>query len=320
MYDIAFVILNYNLYNEVLQCVSSIEENIDTANYFVVVVDNASPNAVGSKLLKHYRSNNHVEVMINKENIGFAQGNNVGIDYIKNIKDGAKYICCLNNDVILEQRNIYETINRIFEYDSSISVIGPRIFNKYYEEIIQEENLRTISEYEQLIESHEKELSRIEKERIILSDNPWKKRLLENKYIYDINFVRRNLEKKIKQNINRNRNKKEYYIRLRDSYNREDINGKYDVILHGCCLFFTPAFFKYKKGFNESTFMYGEEPILFYEVIRTHNHTFRTDELNVIHIENRSTDSRFDPEEGRRFKLKNEMDSMRILIKILSDK
>ena len=43
-YSIGFVILHYNTMKETADCAESVKKKIDTPNYHIVIVDNASPN------------------------------------------------------------------------------------------------------------------------------------------------------------------------------------------------------------------------------------------------------------------------------------
>ncbi len=52
-----------------------------TDMYKIVIVDNASPDKSGALLKEHYKNDDHVEVLLNQENLGFARGNNVGFRY-----------------------------------------------------------------------------------------------------------------------------------------------------------------------------------------------------------------------------------------------
>lgn len=60
---------------ETINCVSSIRKNIDTSNYHIIVVDNASPNKTGFQL-KKYGDDSTVTVLLSEKNLGFANGNN----------------------------------------------------------------------------------------------------------------------------------------------------------------------------------------------------------------------------------------------------
>ena len=310
--DIAFVILNYNVYDETVECVTSIMRCIDTDNMYILIVDNLSPDESGERLREKYKDEPKIEVIINNGNLGYSRGNNTGIDYIRKNKGGAKFICCMNNDTLIDQRNIYALLNKIFCSDSSIAVIGPRIYDRYYLEHAGMGGLMTINAYRKLAEDAKK---RQKKPRFIDSRVSWKRRMLENNLIYDINSLRRKAEKKLKQKYGFKTNERKYYYNVKSSEREGDgVSGEYDMILHGCCLFFTPAFFETLDGFDPATFMYGEEPILLIDIINKGLHTFRSDSIHIRHIEDVSVDATFGMNEKRRFRHEHEMESMQVLI------
>ena len=51
-YKIGFVVLHYNAIKETIDCVESIKKRIDTNKYYIVVVDNASPNHTGEDIIE----------------------------------------------------------------------------------------------------------------------------------------------------------------------------------------------------------------------------------------------------------------------------
>lgn len=126
--DIAFVVLHYNAIKETIDCVESIQKNIDTDSYCIVIVDNNSSNNTGSILNDKYRNHERIKVIINKENLGFAKGNNVGIDYARNVLR-SEYVCCLNNDTLLEQKDFFSQISHLHD-EKHIAVIGPQVILK----------------------------------------------------------------------------------------------------------------------------------------------------------------------------------------------
>lgn len=313
MLDIGFVVLNYNIIRETKHCVSSIVSNIDTSNFRIVVVENGSAEGVGKLLESEYRNNRFVNVILNKRNLGFARGNNIGIDYIKEHFGGAKFICCLNNDTLLDQSNMYETLCNIYNTDNSIAVIGPRIFDRYYREYMPKDT-KLLSRYQYNIALDELKKRDDEKIRQINSSSKWKKKLLRNNFIYDVNHFRRMLEKRIRLLVSFLSNKKKYYD-LIDSLGARNESVQYDVVLHGCCLVFTPAFFKNLSGFDPSTFLYVEEEILYVDVIHAGMHTFKSDDLIIRHLEDVSTDATYSKRAKRKFISENTEDSLRILIR-----
>ena len=70
--DIAFVVLHYMVKDITVKCVETIKERIDTENYCIIIVDNASNNGTGVEITKKYENDKNVKVIINKSNLGFA--------------------------------------------------------------------------------------------------------------------------------------------------------------------------------------------------------------------------------------------------------
>ncbi len=90
---IGIVLVNYNCLTDTIRCLDSLSR-LDYRNYFVVLVDNASPDGSGEQL-KDFASNT-IRIICNPENKGFAAGNNVGIHQARSM--GARYIWLLNPD------------------------------------------------------------------------------------------------------------------------------------------------------------------------------------------------------------------------------
>src|SRR3989344_9688954 len=99
---ISIVVLNYNGIIDTLACLTSIEK-LDPQNAIIetIVVDNASTDDTPQKIKKKFP---HITLLINAENLGFAEGNNVGIRFA--LKQGSDFILVLNNDTVLERNAI----------------------------------------------------------------------------------------------------------------------------------------------------------------------------------------------------------------------
>lgn len=110
---IAFVILNYNTFQETKECILSIENKIDTQDYRIIIVDNQSKDDSADKLEKFIQQREKAVLIRNPENLGFAKGNNAGIAYAnKNFKP--EYMVVLNSDTELMQDNLVETLDGRF--------------------------------------------------------------------------------------------------------------------------------------------------------------------------------------------------------------
>ena len=82
MTKVGVVVLNFINYEETIQCVESIiiQKNVDLD---IVVVDNGSPNESYKNLVLKYSENELVNILKNNSNLGYARGNNVGINFLR---------------------------------------------------------------------------------------------------------------------------------------------------------------------------------------------------------------------------------------------
>ncbi len=99
--DLSIIILSYNVKELLLNCLESVYRNADI-NWQVIVVDNASLDDSVEEVRKHFPQ---VELIKNKENLGFAAGNNIGVKYAK-----APIILFLNPDTVIVGNAIGKTL------------------------------------------------------------------------------------------------------------------------------------------------------------------------------------------------------------------
>lgn len=264
MIDICFVILNYNLYEETMECVASIREKIDTKNYDIIIVDNASPNGTGNALQEIYSKDDDVELIQLTKNIGFAKGNNVGI---KRARDkGATFICCINDDAKLISEDFFTIIRKKYDLYQP-ALIGPKILDAEGHVDQYNHPLKSITEYEQQL--------------AFLSDKSY----IDNK-------MKVTPKMRIRRFIDHQKVLRFIYraIKVRcfgiDPY--EEVKPKYiddtlDLVLQGSCYVFTPLFFEKLGGFNEATFLYCEEEFLQADLRIIGLHSLYTPDLTVFH-------------------------------------
>lgn len=127
---VSIIILNWNGWQDTLECLESLAK-ITYQNYEVVVIDNNSTNESPAKLKneneKLKTNGKNFKLIENKDNLGFAGGNNPGIKYT--IENKSDYILLLNNDTIVDP-GFLEKLVKTGESDQSFGIIGPKI---YYE-------------------------------------------------------------------------------------------------------------------------------------------------------------------------------------------
>jgi len=93
----------------------------------IVIVDNASNNNSYCILKDRYENRKNVQVIKTGNNLGFAKGNNIGINYIKkHVK--SDFVMIVNNDTIFCDKDMLDIL--IAGYKRGIGVIGPKIIGK----------------------------------------------------------------------------------------------------------------------------------------------------------------------------------------------
>ena len=143
--------LNWNGDEDTIECLESLK-NLDYPNFDVYLVDNNSENqSIHSIInyLNNYSFYNSVVVekedllgfekneetnlvfILNDTNAGFAGGNNVALNYIKdNIVSG--YVMLLNNDTVVSENLLTGLVNK-FNESEDIGFVGA---NHYYYHLI----------------------------------------------------------------------------------------------------------------------------------------------------------------------------------------
>lgn len=124
---IVFIILNFNGKKDTLECLDSLKKleagppgggwQLET-----VVVDNASKDNSVRVIREKFPQTVVIE---NKENLGFAEGNNVGIRYA--LKNKADYCLILNNDTLIDKSALVQLI-KVIKKDKKIGIVSPKIY------------------------------------------------------------------------------------------------------------------------------------------------------------------------------------------------
>ena len=110
------IILNYNNWPDTRQCLASLQK-IDYGNFQIVVVDNNS--------IKKERLDSNIILIENQQNLGFAGGNNTGINFA--LGQRAEYILILNNDTTVD-RDFLKHLVKTAQSDQAIAMVGPKIY------------------------------------------------------------------------------------------------------------------------------------------------------------------------------------------------
>ncbi|MFA5014645.1 MAG: glycosyltransferase family 2 protein [Actinomycetota bacterium] len=119
---VAIVILNWNGKQDSLKCLYSLSQ-LKYPNYEVLFIDNGSEDDSISCISEQFPE---VEIIKNETNLGFAEGNNVGIRCA--LKKGADYVFLLNNDTMVDSY-ILNHLVAAGENDSQVGILGPKMYH-----------------------------------------------------------------------------------------------------------------------------------------------------------------------------------------------
>lgn len=116
---VSIILLTYNQLEYTKECFNSIIDKTAYPNYEIIIVDNKSEDETPNYLKEIDNKYEHVKVILNEENYGFAKGNNIGIQAC----DG-EYIILLNNDTVVT-RGWLSGLTKHFESNEKLGILGP---------------------------------------------------------------------------------------------------------------------------------------------------------------------------------------------------
>lgn len=127
MIKVFVVILSWQRANDTIDCINSLlKSKVDGIELEVVVVDNGSKDESVEELKKlKTKEIKNLKIIENKENLGFAGGNNVGIRYA--LKYGADYVMVLNNDTEVD-KDLLSNLVSFMEKNASAGVASPKVY------------------------------------------------------------------------------------------------------------------------------------------------------------------------------------------------
>lgn len=120
---VIIIILNWNGKEDTVECLESLK-HVNYPNYEILLVDNGSTDGSTEYLREQYPN---MEIIENEKNLGFAEGNNVGIR--RAIAKGADNVLLLNNDTVVDPEFLIELVIAA-ENDVKNGIVGPKIY--YY--------------------------------------------------------------------------------------------------------------------------------------------------------------------------------------------
>jgi len=123
MKKIAIIVLNWKQPKLTLETITSLLKIKQISfEYKIILVDNGSSDDSLKIFNQEYKNNNSVKILETKDNLGYAGGNNFGIDYA--LKNNFDFIILLNNDVLVDPNFVDELLKEANNYD----IVGPKIY------------------------------------------------------------------------------------------------------------------------------------------------------------------------------------------------
>lgn len=137
------IILNYNNSNDSINCINSFL-SVNDEPYKIVVVDNGSQ-ADNLDVIKSYLKNKHCiiydapfnfedinsndfNLIVSKRNLGYANGNKLGVSLFKNDKEIDKLLI-VNNDILFVD-NILKELRRFEQNHTNVGIVSPILYTK----------------------------------------------------------------------------------------------------------------------------------------------------------------------------------------------
>lgn len=114
---VSIIVVNFNQVRITLNCLKSLSK-ISYPNYEIIVIDNNSSDNSAEVISRKYPK---IKLLQNTSNLGYAGGNNTGLEYCK-----GKYILILNNDTKVTS-NFLEPLVEDMLLDKKLGIVQSKI-------------------------------------------------------------------------------------------------------------------------------------------------------------------------------------------------
>lgn len=118
---VVIIILNWNGKQDSLECLHSVRQ-LTYPNYDVLFIDNGSQDDSVACISQAFSD---IQIIVNTKNLGFAEGNNVGIQ--KALEEKADYIFLLNNDTVVDC-NLLNALVEAGEKTPEAGIFGGKMY------------------------------------------------------------------------------------------------------------------------------------------------------------------------------------------------
>lgn len=121
---VGVIILNYRAFKETIECVESFKKQ-SYPHVEIVVVENGSQNESAKFLQNAFKGERNIHIIISNVNLGFAKGNNLGIQYARK-ELGCKDVVVINSDTVVQPTIIEELVSA---KEKNVALLSPTVIN-----------------------------------------------------------------------------------------------------------------------------------------------------------------------------------------------
>jgi len=118
--QLSVIILNYNVRYFLEQCVLSVQKALENIDGEIIVVDNASSDDSCAMMQTRFPA---IQLIQNKENLGFSKGNNIGVAAAK-----GDYLCILNPDTVVAE-DTFEKVLAFAKAQKNLGIVGVKLID-----------------------------------------------------------------------------------------------------------------------------------------------------------------------------------------------
>lgn len=115
--QVAVILLNWNTPKYTAACIRSLKQYCDEALFDIIVADNGSADDSLALLKAQFGD---VVFIDNKENLGFAEGNNRALRY--SVDNGYTYSLLINTDTIVDEDIVTSLVHHLNKHDQAAAV------------------------------------------------------------------------------------------------------------------------------------------------------------------------------------------------------
>jgi GT2 family glycosyltransferase len=119
--SVSIVVVNFNGRELLKQCLLTLSKT-DYSNYEIVVVDNASTDGSLTEIKRSFGSDPHIKLVENSENVGHAEGCNIGAQLTK-----GRYLVFLDSDTEFKAENWLWELVKVMENDGSVGLAQAKL-------------------------------------------------------------------------------------------------------------------------------------------------------------------------------------------------